>query len=100
MNTKLRHQKAAFGPRATALGCTMKTLPKTMVAGVVSLTCCVAPLWAVDSDGDGLSDEVEVQITGTDPFDWDTDDDGLGDLELPRGIVYYRDKWFNGNTHG
>ncbi len=31
-----------------------------------------------DSDGDGLSDELELD-TGTDPYDADTDDDGLTD---------------------
>jgi hypothetical protein len=35
--------------------------------------------WAVaDSDGDGLSDDLETSM-GTDPFDPDSDDDGLGD---------------------
>lgn len=42
-----------------------------------------------DQDGDGLSDEEEKQI-GSDPFDSDTDDDGLLDgwevHGLPRGI--------------
>ena len=33
---------------------------------------------AVDSDGDGLSDWLEVKL-GTDPYDPDTDDDGLSD---------------------
>jgi predicted outer membrane repeat protein len=32
----------------------------------------------VDSDGDGLTDEEEA-VLGTDPFDTDTDDDGLDD---------------------
>ncbi|MBN1959375.1 MAG: VWA domain-containing protein [Deltaproteobacteria bacterium] len=37
---------------------------------------------ALDSDGDGLIDSVELQI-GTDPQNWDSDNDGLGDgLEL------------------
>jgi hypothetical protein len=38
---------------------------------------------AGDSDGDGLPDEVEASL-GTDPFDTDTDDDGLSD-----GDEYY-----------
>jgi hypothetical protein len=33
-----------------------------------------------DSDGDGILDGLEHQI-GTDPYDWDTDDDGRGDGE-------------------
>lgn len=32
-----------------------------------------------DTDGDGLTDLEEVETYGTDPFDADTDDDGLGD---------------------
>ena len=35
----------------------------------------------VDSDGDGLSDSDETDIYRTDPFDPDTDDDGLTDGE-------------------
>jgi len=34
-----------------------------------------------DSDGDGLSDEDEINIYFTDPYDSDTDDDGLDDYE-------------------
>ena len=34
-----------------------------------------------DSDGDGILDGEEFQI-GTDPYDWDTDDDGRGDGEF------------------
>ncbi len=37
-----------------------------------------------DSDGDGLLDGEEHQI-GTDPYDWDTDDDGRSDAELLGG---------------
>ncbi len=36
---------------------------------------------AQDSDNDGLTDEEEINDTGTDPFDPDTDDDGLEDGE-------------------
>src|SRR5215212_7062920 len=34
-------------------------------------------LW--DTDGDGLSDGEELLTTGTDPFVWDTDGDGVSD---------------------
>ena len=36
------------------------------------------PAKAVDSDGDGLTDDEELRI-GTDPHNWDTDGDGLSD---------------------
>lgn len=42
-----------------------------------------------DSDGDGISDEGEVFITGTDPNNPDSDRDGLGD-----GVVYRTKKPF------
>jgi Bacterial TSP3 repeat len=37
------------------------------------------PAPAVDSDGDGISNQAEVQLYGLNAFDNDTDDDGLGD---------------------
>ncbi|MDI3283426.1 MopE-related protein [Polyangium sp. 15x6] len=36
----------------------------------------------LDSDGDGLLDKLETML-GTDPFDWDSDDDGVSDAEEP-----------------
>ena len=52
--------------------------------------CTVEPGWIcvgepsmcsrLDSDGDGLTDDIEIMI-GTDPRDPDTDDDGLTDAE-------------------
>lgn len=36
---------------------------------------------AVDSDNDGIADVDEVNIYGTDPYNWDTDGDGRGDGE-------------------
>ncbi|MDI1481161.1 MopE-related protein [Polyangium sp. y55x31] len=36
----------------------------------------------LDSDGDGLLDKLELML-GTDPFDWDSDDDGVSDAEEP-----------------
>jgi hypothetical protein len=38
-----------------------------------------------DSDGDGLYDDDETDVYGTDPFGYDTDGDGVGDGEE----VYY-----------
>jgi hypothetical protein len=35
----------------------------------------------LDSDNDGLTDNVEVNTYGTDPNDWDSDDDGFSDGE-------------------
>jgi len=41
---------------------------------------CVDSIGDPDSDGDGLDDGIEVGL-GTDPHDWDTDNDGLSDYE-------------------
>jgi len=43
----------------------------------------------VDSDGDGLSDDDEVNVYGTDPMDPDTDNDGLSDGEEVNGAYGY-----------
>ncbi len=43
--------------------------------------------WKKDTDGDGLSDDVEYTI-GTDPRDSDTDNDGLNDLSDPYPTKY------------
>lgn len=50
--------------------------------GEIDLAVICAPLaeGVLDSDGDGLSDEVE-RMLGTDPFNPDTDNDGLTDYE-------------------
>ena len=45
-----------------------------------------APAPGVDTDGDGLSDELEVFVIGTSPTDADTDDDGLIDYEIVYGL--------------
>ena len=48
--------------------------------------CLPAVASAQDTDGDGLSDQLEVQRYNTDPFDDDTDDDGLTDgIEVQQG---------------
>jgi len=54
--------------------------PLLRKANVITGTSSV---WAgvIDSDNDGLSDEDEDLIYGTDPLDPDTDDDGLDDGE-------------------
>ncbi len=41
----------------------------------------------LDSDGDGLSDDDEIDIHGTDPFNPDTDDDGLLDGDEVSGAL-------------
>ncbi|MBI5545420.1 MAG: hypothetical protein HY901_16160 [Deltaproteobacteria bacterium] len=48
------------------------------------LTAGDCTLGSLDSDGDGLSDVVEVQVTHTDPLKADTDGDGLRDGEEDR----------------
>ena len=61
--------------------------PSTDETPTVGETSAAAPETSAtvpgDSDGDGLEDDVEVSL-GTDPFDTDTDDDGLSD-----GDEYY-----------
>ena len=41
---------------------------------------------ATDTDGDGLTDDIELLITGTDPNNPDTDGDGLTDFEVVFGL--------------
>jgi parallel beta-helix repeat protein len=71
-------------------------LPTAIVASTICLLPCLS--WSVDSDGDGLSDYIELHRTGTDPFDWDTDDDGLGDLELPELVTWGRNNYGQTNV--
>ena len=66
----------------------MKALLKVFLAASACLACIADLSWAVDSDGDGLSDEAEIVITGTNPNVWDTDGDGLGDLELGEVVAW------------
>ena len=49
-----------------------------MVTSALSLVIALVPSGPVDSDGDGVSDEVEVR-SGSDPYDKDSDDDGVPD---------------------
>ncbi len=58
----------------------------TLFAGsLLSMALTVAvpvgaePNSGVDSDGDGLSDQIERDVSKTDPFDKDSDGDGLDD---------------------
>jgi len=61
----------AVGVCSGALAATEATISVT-----VSLTTVI-----VDSDGDGLSDDYETGVLGSDPNDSDSDDDGFGDYE-------------------
>ncbi|MFQ5490172.1 MAG: matrixin family metalloprotease, partial [Phycisphaerae bacterium] len=46
----------------------------------------VSCLSEIDCDGDGLEDDLELFLLGTDPQDADTDDDGLTDFEIVFGL--------------
>jgi hypothetical protein len=48
-----------------------------------------------DRDEDGLFDDDETDVYGTNPDDWDTDDDNVGDGEE----IYNRDNGLGGNTN-
>ncbi len=51
----------------------------------------------VDSDGDGLSDDDEVNIYGTNPLAYDTDNDGIGDgVEVRMGTDPLTPQTFTG----
>ena len=50
-------------------------LPAFLLFALVLAT----PSFAIDSDNDGIDDDTEIYITGTDPLDDDTDNDGLLD---------------------
>ena len=47
----------------------------------------------LDSDGDGLTDEVEDMI-GADPFSKDTDNDTISDFDEVNGFTYNNKKWY------
>ncbi len=58
----------------------------------------------LDSDGDGIKDEVEQSFYGTDPFNPDTDNDGYNDLnEIVNGFSPLQpadfDKWVEARTN-
>jgi hypothetical protein len=52
---------------------------------------------AVDTDGDGLTDDDETNLYGTDPLDPDSDDDGLTDGE--ECLVYGTGPWSNDSDY-
>ncbi len=52
-----------------------------IVPAVVPTEVAPPPPAAIDTDGDNIADEDELNIYGTDPYAWDTDGDGLGDGE-------------------
>jgi len=59
---------------------------------------------AADSDGDGLSDGIEVLRLGTDPLLADSDNDGIRDNVEVAGFTYRGQKWYfnpnNPDTNG
>jgi hypothetical protein len=64
----------AVGPEPTP-----PTVVPTFVPTVVSTAAPPVPAASIDSDGDGLTDEAETTIHGTNPTLWDTDGDGSSD---------------------
>lgn len=57
-----------------------------LLAGMILVGMAYRPVWAVDTDGDGLSDADEIQRYLTDPSREDTDGDGMNDaLEFQAG---------------
>jgi hypothetical protein len=65
----------------------LRLLTGGMLAGLIGYRGAVSAsaLQRLDSDGDGLYDDDESFIYGTDPFGYDSDGDGVGDGEE----VYY-----------
>ncbi len=57
----------------------MRPAPGTAGATVEGASDASATAAEVDSDGDGLSDADEIEISGTDPLTFDSDGDGVGD---------------------
>jgi len=56
-------------------------IAKAIVAGVgIALDIAITAM-DTDLDDDGLPDVIEETMTGTDPFNWDTDGDGMGDWD-------------------
>jgi hypothetical protein len=74
--------------RMCGLACALGAGARTVAAGpTAAAPALVAPASAPgDADGDGVSDAVEA-LFGSDPYDPDTDHDGLGDLLEISGLV-------------
>ncbi len=45
----------------------------------------------IDTDGDGMPDDDETDIYGTDPNNADTDGDGISDGDE---VAYWGDSWY------
>ena len=66
-----------FAAAFTCFVCAAPALANPTSAGDAALVLVTAAMF-VDSDGDGLSDDVESAL-GIDPLDFDSDDDGMPD---------------------
>jgi hypothetical protein len=82
----------------TAAGCIVvvgNTIPVSDIAKAILAGSSIAIDIAItamdtDLDDDGLPDVIEETMTGTRPFDWDTDGDGMGDWdEIEEASGYY-----------
>jgi hypothetical protein len=72
----------AVGPEPAPPSAVPTFLPTALPTSLPTLVPNViptVPAASVDSDGDGLTDDVETTVHGTNPTVWDTDDDGVSD---------------------
>ena len=87
MDTRSFDRFARHARRAAAAGALAAVLAG-LGAGALPAAAETPPSVWSDRDGDGLYDDDELFVYGTNPLDYDTDADGIGDGE---GLFYGTD---------
>ncbi|MCW5849363.1 MAG: VCBS repeat-containing protein, partial [Anaerolineae bacterium] len=89
-HTMLAREKNAASPAPQPPD--MRSLSEAAAQALSNQSRCGDGQAGVDSDGDGLLDQEEYCL-GTDPFAFDTDQDGLSDGIEVKGFMYQGKRW-------